>query len=465
MKRRNIAIQTISGLPFIRIQKISETDIEEVIIKAGGNRAHPDSNELSKACKKNADFVLGCSIIELKILEDEGLDKAERQQKLSKLFREKFPRRPTIVLDRNLLDTAGKRKYDEIMAGPIKSAISTARKQLKQSRTELNATSAVLWVVNNGYTALDHNMLKELVAIRARNDSEEIDAVIVSGAYFYSDSFDNSVAWPIDYIPINLGRIFINFEVLNAAWNELANKTMTALMCEPSIIEEKTKGPVIDLSFEFDEVTYVMPIPSIGSKSDFFTYGRPRSNSTDITACPPIATIFAGLCQHEWLKFKHCRALPNLSIDYNDWVTKEARARSKCQIKPFIVIPITFVGWSEWAQLLPKEANNSVHNYANDLFQKRIIDIISCAQERNGKSVFPHRYMLLITEEIGQDLAFDVSHLAEVRTLLDGTDHYDEVWTDKPMFFEQALAVAAAEAIARGMEFVFWEKDTTYAWG
>jgi hypothetical protein len=72
--------------------------------------------------------------------------------------------------------------------------------------------------------------------------------------------------------------------------------------------------------------------------------------------------------------------------------------------------------------------------------------------------------MLLITEEIGQDLAFDVSHLAEICTLSDGRDHIDEVWADESMFFEQALAVAAAEAIARGVECVLWEKNTTYSW-
>lgn len=72
--------------------------------------------------------------------------------------------------------------------------------------------------------------------------------------------------------------------------------------------------------------------------------------------------------------------------------------------------------------------------------------------------------MLLITEEIGQDLVFDVSHLAEVCTLPNGSDHIEEVWTDKPMFFEKALTVTAAEAIARGVECVLWEKDKTYAW-
>lgn len=98
--------------------------------------------------------MLGSNVIELKILEDEGLDKPERQQKLAKLFREKFPSRPTIVLDRGILDLQGQRCYDRILEGPIKTAVSSARQQLQQSRKELNSNGTVLWVINNGYSSL-----------------------------------------------------------------------------------------------------------------------------------------------------------------------------------------------------------------------------------------------------------------------------------------------------------------------
>ncbi|MCL2626812.1 MAG: hypothetical protein FWD46_08395 [Cystobacterineae bacterium] len=453
-----------SDLPSFRIRKVTESEIETLISKIGGKPAHPDANERSKA---GADFVLGSSVIELKILEEEGMEKRERQQKLAKLFRERFPQRPTIVLDRELLNTEGQREYDKIMEGPIKTEVSHARKQLKQSRSELNVSNTVLWVINNGYTSLSHDALMESVARRARNDSTEIDTVVVSGAYFYSDSFESFVIWPIDCSPINLDKPFEGFKALQIAWARLASDYMTALIREPPVVDEKTKGPIIDLSFKLDEIAYVMPTPPMGRKSDFFVHGRPRKNSTGITVSPPVATVFAGLSQSEWTKFKRCNPLPVSFVDhcdYSEWKAQEARARSESPLKPFITTPVTCAGWKKWKRQLPKGANNSIHRYATDLFQEKILSIIEGARERTNQSVLPHRYMLLITEEIGQDLAFDVSHLFEVCTLLDGNDHLDEVWTDKPMFFEQARCVAAAEAIARDVEFVFWEKDKTYAW-
>jgi len=461
-RKMNLATrsQPASGLPSMHIRRLSEAEIETVVIRAGGKRAHPDADRRSL---KGADFLLGSSVIELKMLEDEGLDKPERQHKLAKLFREKFPRRPTVVLDRGLLDAQGRRVYDKIIESPVKTAVSSARRQLRQSRSEHSVTSTVLWVINNGYSSLSHSALMELVARRARNDSRDIDAVVVSGAYFYSDTFDNVFLWPIDCTPIHLDRLFQDFEALKDAWEGLTMDRMTALLREPAAADD-TKGPVVDLSFEVEGVTYVMPAAPMGRESSFFINGRPRNNSTGITTSPPVATVFAGLNRQEWSAFKHQHASEVSCADYNEWTRKEVRARTECDLKPFITIPVTYSGWQGWARQQPKEACVSVHRYATDLFQERILAVINGARERTDKSVLPRRYMLLLTEEIGQDLAFDVSHLVELCTLPNGSDHVDQVWTDKAMFFQQALVVAAAEALARGVECVLWEKDKTYAW-
>lgn len=407
--------------------------------------------------------MLGPSVIELKILEDEGLDKPERQRKLAKLFHERFPRRPTVVLDRGLLDAQSQRAYDRIIEGPVKTAVGSARRQLQQSRSEHDAASTVLWIINNGYSSLGHSALMELVARRARNDSSDIDAVVVSGAYFYSDMFDSFFLWPIDCIPIHLDRPFQAFDALRDTWNSFAENRMTALLHKPAAADE-TKGPIVDLSFQLEGVTYVMPAPPMGRESNFFINGRPRNNSTGNMCLPSVATVFAGLSRLEWTKFKLHNALAVSSADYNEWQAKEARAKSECELKPLITIPITYAGWREWARQLRKKTSVSVHEYATDLFNEKILRIMNEARERTGDSVLPRRYMLLITEEIGQDLAFDVSHLAEIWALADGSDHIDKIWTDRSMFFEQALAVASVEAILRGVECVLWKKDKTYAW-
>lgn len=366
-------------------------------------------------------------------------------------------------MDRNSLDEKGKRAYDNITETRVKKLLASAREQLSQSRLELGAESSVLWVINNRHSSLSHDALKEMVARRARNDTKEVDAVVVSGAHFYSDGFDSYFLWPMDCIPINLNRPFAEFEALRDSWNTFSMERMTALMRAPTA-SNNSKGPVVDLSFKYEGVTYVMPTPRMGNLSGFYVNGRPRINTTGIESCPKVATVFPCLTRSEWAECK--RRSPNLlsTNTFDEWVAREAQARERSTLKPFISVPVTYEGWHAWAVTKPHGTQVSVYQYASDVFQKQIVDVMGKAGELKDHSVLPQRYMLLITEEIGQDLAFDVSHLAEVFTRVDGEDCYSEVWENRSIFFEHALAVAAAEAIARGIDCVFWQKDLTYAW-
>lgn len=449
-----------SPLPHFEIQGITEDEMERTLARAGGRRAHPDADRRNR---RGADFVIGNSVVELKILEEEGLDNPERQRKLAELFRQQFPSRPTIVLDRDALDDKGKRAYNKISETRIKKLVASAREQLLQSRLELGATSTVLWVINNRHSSLSHDALKELVARRARNDTKEIDAVVVSGAYFYSDGFDSYFLWPMDCVPVNLQKPFVEFEALRDSWNTFAGERMTALMHAPTAAHD-SKGPVVDLSFKHEGVTYVMPTPPMGKRSGFYVNGRPRTNTTGIESCPNVATVFPGLSRTEWAECKR-RSPKLLSVNtFDEWTAKEAQAGEICTLKPFIVVPVTYEGWHAWVTAQPQGTHASIYQYATDVFQKQMVDVMKRARELTEQPVLPRRYMLLITEEIGQDVAFDVSHLAEVFTRPDGEDTYYEVWEDRPIFFEYAFAIAAAEAIARGLDCVYWQKDLTYAW-
>src|SRR5690606_17475810 len=129
--------------------------------------------------------------------------------------------------------------------------VASAREQLSQSRLELGAESSVLWVINNRHSSLSHDALKEMVARRARNDTKEVDAVVVSGAHFYSDGFDSYFLWPMDCIPIKFNRPFAEFEALRDSWNTFSMERMTALMRAPTA-SNNSKSPVVDLSFKYE---------------------------------------------------------------------------------------------------------------------------------------------------------------------------------------------------------------------
>jgi hypothetical protein len=446
------------------IRPLSETDIDAVIAIAGGKRAHYDADRRSRV---GADYLLKEAVIELKALDDEGLNKPERQMKLATLFHKYESDRPVIVLDRARLPQDGQREYDHILEGPIKTAVHSAKGQLRQSRAEYPSTSvSILLVVNNGYTALDHATLLQMIARRARNDTQQIDGVVVAGCYFHSDTFDNFFLWPIDYIPINIGRTFAAYETLRQAWNTYAGKFMTDVI-QGRIAPDTIKGPVVDTQFEVDGVTYVKPAPPIGNKSEFFSSGRHRIDSSGLTRCPPVATTFPEMTREEWRRF-HV-AFPDEGLllgSYEEWqVYRTKAAVSGTPLMPFVAIPVTFKGWQKWRkEQRMSKAFFSLSSYANAVFDRQLRTILSAARERSSSSIFPSRYVLVVTEEIGQDRANDVSHIAAIREVPNGEPFVRSLLSNARMFHEYALALAGAYAVADGIEYVLWQKELQYAW-
>jgi hypothetical protein len=446
------------------IRPLSETDIDAVVEMAGGKRAHPDADRRSKA---SADYVLAEAVIELKTLDDEGLSKPERQAKLATLFHRYEPDRPVIVLDRARLPDDGHREYDRILEGPIKTAIHSAKGQLRQSQTENRSTDvSILFVVNNGYTALDHAALLQMVAHRARNDTQQIDGVVVAGCYFHSDTFDTFFLWPIDYVPINIQRPFASYETLRQAWSAYSNNFMTDVI-QRRIALDTIKGPVVDTQFEVDGVTYVKPAPPIGNESEFFSRGRPRKDSSGLIRCPPVATTFPEMTREEWTLFH--AAFPDeglLFASYEEWQAYRAKAAAcSTPLKPFVPVSVTFAGWQKWRreQRISK-TQFSLPTYANAAFNQQVRAILSVARERSSHSILPSRYVLATTEEIGQDRANDVSHIAAIREVPNGQPFVRPFLSNARMFHEYALALASAYAVADHIECVLWQKDLRYAW-
>jgi hypothetical protein len=448
-----------------RIQPIDEADIDAVVVAAGGARAHPDA---ARRTQPGVDYLLGETLIELKILEEDGLAKPERQAKLSALFRDYKPERPVVILDRADLPVEAQRRYDHIVEGPIKTAVTKARRQIAQSQSEIpRATCSILLVLNNGYTALDHETLLRLVARRARNDSTDIDGVLVGGCYFHSDGFDSFFLWPLDYVPIHPERAFREFDRLREAWNAHAERTMTALMQIGALTKEHTKGPVIDTSFDLDGVTFVKPAPPFGEASDFYLQGRPRKNTSGLKLCPPVGLTIPVLSLADWLRFK--QAFPSdvgFGSDYATWLGEQVRAeRASSPLQPLVPIVATFDSWQIWCKARRDEhPSDTLRRYANSLFEVRVRKLLEQARERMPSAILPHRYVLAVTEIIGQDEANDVSHIASIRERPDGTQAIRPLVELARISHPYALALAAAYALAEDVESVLWQKDLRYAW-
>ena len=452
-------------MDYMRIGKLSEPDFDAIIIRAGGSRVAEDD---SREKEPNADYALNDAIIELKLVEEEGLEKAERQRKLAELFREQNNNRPVIVLDPRDLDGEGLRRYYSIMSGPLKGHVKKAAKQLDHTQGRLGTGHArVLLLVNNGYSALTHEEFAQIAVKCVRNDTRKVDAVVVAGMYYYSDRFDQLMLFPIDLHAVNVDRPFGSFECLRTAWNAFAEQFMTDLI-QGNAPRLHERLPVIDLTFEVDGARFVKPAPQMGRPSSFWVDGRPRENSTGIEKCPPVAEIFPRLSQAEWERFKG--AMPEdlfFRDDFDEWrrFAAEEEAADQDPLQPFVFVDVTYAEFETWCRREKRKLSSQLLcNFTARRFSKTVRELMERARERSASSIVPLVYVLLRTQEIGQDKANDVSSIVLVREVPGSDAVVRDILTNVRVFFEYALAIAAAYACKYGVDALMYEKDRTYAW-
>jgi len=443
---------------------LTEAIFDEIIDLAGGRRAHPDHDRQDE---RNADYILGEAVVELKILDDEGFSKVHRQAKLAGLFTPLDPDRPVHVLDRNLLDLDGQRAYDQAMESPIKSAVKSAKVQLHRTREKFpNTTVSILILVNNANTALDHDEIIRLVSRRARNDTSKIDGVVVAGAYLHSDGIDTIALWPIDYVPIRFDNAFTKYHLLRDAFKTYAMRAMTASIVDGASFDT-TKGPTLDTGFEADGKTFVRPAPPLSNSSDFYTHGRPRLNSTGIEKSPPVGISFPELSRAEWRKFRrYFNDDRSLGHCYEDWLSERAVAESYAtSLKPLIPMTVTLDGWMSSTEGSSTPHNfGSVCDYANVLFHDAINRVIDGASDFEKIKLVPSSYVLIVTEQIGQDEANDVSHIALVTERPSREPQATWLVRNARIFHLYAVTLGASYAVKHGVTSLRWKKDLTYSW-
>jgi hypothetical protein len=291
-------------------------------------------------------------------------------------------------------------------------------------------------------------------------------AHIDAGCYFYGDGFDYYLLTSFEYVPINLANRFSSFEQLQKAWNEWAEQFATA-MVRGTLGGDLNKAPQIDKQFDYEGVTFILPAPSMRKSSDIYVAGRPRKNTSDLERCPPIATTFPDLTEREWIAFRV--ALPDepgLCETFHDWRLKRDRAaRSNTVLCPFAPVPVTFEAWQAWCNEQGiKRSTSSVHEYANFVFNQGTDRILDAVREFARESIVPERYVLVVTEEIGQDKANDISHIAIVQESIGGRASHQPLVENARIFYEHAVVLGTSYAFIVGLEFVFWRKDLKYAW-
>jgi hypothetical protein len=446
-----------------RLNKLKEEDVDSLISACGGSRVVVTQ---SGSPSPSADYLLQNAVIELKLLEEEGLQKESRQKKLSDLFRKNFPDRPVIVLDPDLLPNHDRQRYYNILEGPIKTQVKKAAKQLEATASQHDSeTVRLLLAINNGYTAFSHDELLSRVVKCVRSDTSRIDGIIVAGCYYYSDKFEYFFLAPIDFVLLNSRTKFKGFPQFRMEWNALIGNKLTSTIRGEEVVDN-LKSPVLDIVFETDGVKFVKPSPPIGGESSATSPWRRRANTTTPTSCPPVALTFPQLCESDWRKFK--KLMPQESIfktTYGSWkaLCEQPETEVSNTDKIYVPVSITYDDYYSWQKSTSAPVNfKSVNIFACKQFEIELRQLILSASQLTDEGMLYPRFALLRAEEIGQDNSLDVCSIYLCSTL-PGLER-EELIVRLNTIFEHGKALAAAHAIKRGLPAVKFEIDKTYCW-
>jgi len=449
--------------PDLKMFLLEEQDFDEIIDIAGGHRF--DTKFTPVKGKKNADYIFKDTIIELKLINDEGLEKSERQKKLAHLFETEETQHPVVIIHPELLKENQIRKYYEILENPFKSHIRKAAEQLSDTANIVGLNSnKVLLLFNNGYTTLSPEEFERIALHRVKNYSKDIDFLVTAGLYFYGDGFDFFPMPIFTLHQINIEKTWQDFTVFQDAWNDWFEGKMTALITNPNSLKLK-KQSVNDLVFRLDEKIYIKPCPKLNNTSEFYVHGRPRKNTSVLRKATAVAEIHPKLTQDVWQKIyladiddalrgsygEHCKWLNNL-INTEQTI-----------VLPYLSMPFEWDGFQTYLGAGVPITYASLCYYVTNLFNKEMKLIINSAMSFQEKNIEPIQYMYLSVKEIGRDKAYDLASLYFVSNYLEPPTQ-KTIFKNQKIYFEYGLPLSAAYAIKYGCSSIVYNVDKTYGW-
>ncbi len=173
--------------------KLTEAFVDNLIQDSGGHRL--TAEEAGEFREKNADYVLGRYVLELKQFENEGLAVETRQRKLGELFQRYLSDEPVRKIDPYTLSDRDFEKYWEIVGVPIQKRVKAASKQVKTTIARLGPEQYKGGVIllNTGYLTVPHDFLVAMAERYASKDTSSISHVIVISSWTITNGFDTVV--------------------------------------------------------------------------------------------------------------------------------------------------------------------------------------------------------------------------------------------------------------------------------
>lgn len=238
------------GLPPVLPPPFDEEFIDRVVARAGGRRL--TMAERNQDRTRNVDYRLDQCLVELKDIQEEGLEKPERQQKLAALFCPYFPGETEVLIDPAVLSPDDLYVYADLISGPLRVALKSASDQIKATKVHLGepSLSGGVIVLNTGYYSLAPAQFQQLAVAHAQA-SRHIEWTVCISMEFSTDGFSTHMMtefYPPTGGPAVVQRLASAFELEQEVF---MNAWPGRLGTSP---EKRTvPAPVV---FEIDGVTY-----------------------------------------------------------------------------------------------------------------------------------------------------------------------------------------------------------------
>ncbi|OZY86039.1 hypothetical protein CBP51_03135 [Cellvibrio mixtus] len=241
--------------------QLNEQFIDLLISKAGGRRVTKE--EAGNFEEKNADYILGKYVLELKQFEQEGLTVATRQQKIAEIFDAYSSNDLTQKIDPYRLSDDDFQKYWDVIGVPIQKRIKDASKQVKStiSRLGQDEFEGGVILLNTGYLTVPHDFLVAMAERYAKKDTSSISKVIVISSWTITNGFDTVVNYgfhPHDSECPNLLKLHEVF------WSTVEN-LMTQMITGELDVSNGMQKPMSPVHFIHEGTAYTFGVPEIES--------------------------------------------------------------------------------------------------------------------------------------------------------------------------------------------------------
>lgn len=252
--------------PKFPVPRMTEGFIDVVVDSIGGRR--PTDTEKDHGQSKNADYLFEGGVGELKILEEESLEKKERQHRIAKELGEKYLLPSEVVLDIKSMNDFVKADYKELIGVPIKKAVKKAARQIDATKRHLDRTLdwGLLIAVNNGFGSLPHDEFDNLVLTYCRKGTSQIDFILCATVEYHQGDFDSYVLCSPEGYSVHGGLENPLRDAFQQVVNDEFNNRMTEMMRNQMTLMQKGEDllkPISDIRFEHDGVAFVWNAPDI----------------------------------------------------------------------------------------------------------------------------------------------------------------------------------------------------------